>query len=701
MQCRRTLTFVGKCLAFLASWYMLASVAHAQRIIPPTPAPFGRPGVPLLDPQLSDQLRTFSEKINALRQAGQYREATSLAEEYVEFARVRAGRDHPAYAAALGLLALMYRLEARFKDAEPILKQALAINRAALGNLHRNVAIDLDSLAQVNLQQDRYAEAEQLSLQALDIIELTILATPLGPGPGAKLPWGPVHADLAAALNNLGFVRAAQGRYSDAEPTILRALEIAEAIGPGDAAVGRILSTLAGVDEGQGRLKEAESRYVRAISILEAAQGVLHPEVAIVTANLGGLYKSQGRLDEAEPLLKNALENSQTILGSNHPGLVPFLTQLADLYRRKGQCAEAEPLFILARSIGVKTIREVPVLFGTDRKRTKGEGSVAFSGERASDITFGLAIVTVPVRAGASAPDLLRPTSTHADISRPTIATRRLAMHCIQLMSDTALVNTAVRQISVSQRYPNQVLIFIHGYNLSFENSLKRAAQLAYDISFDGGTFLFSWPSREAWMDYLSDRETVDLAAEHFREFVKQIIVETKAAQVHFIAHSMGNMVLLRALERIDSGPKGLGGRLGEIISAAPDVDPDVFTTLVKPLRARGAGITLYASSGDWPLWLSGRMRDRPRAGYIKNAPLIIPGILDTIDITNAGESGWLNLFALNHDVYAANPLIVADMRKIIHTRQRPPDKRTREFEQVTASGGVYWRVHTPQRVQP
>jgi esterase/lipase superfamily enzyme len=144
-------------------------------------------------------------------------------------------------------------------------------------------------------------------------------------------------------------------------------------------------------------------------------------------------------------------------------------------------------------------------------------------------------------------------------------------------------------------------------------------------------------------------------------------------------------LVLLRALAN-----SALRPAIGEIIHAAPDVDPDTFAKFAKRIKAKGANITLYASSSDWALWASGTARSRPRAGFIsKESPLIVAGV-DTVDITQAGTS----LFALNHDTYSESPTIVADMRRIIARGERPPDRRTKEFEAVVAKeGGTYWRL--------
>jgi esterase/lipase superfamily enzyme len=153
----------------------------------------------------------------------------------------------------------------------------------------------------------------------------------------------------------------------------------------------------------------------------------------------------------------------------------------------------------------------------------------------------------------------------------------------------------------------------------------------------------------------------------------------------------MGNMVLLNALERIASA--GPPYAIGEVISAAPDVDRDLFGRLSRSIRSKGGGFTLYASRGDWALRVSEWLWGEARAGYIaKDTPLIAPGV-DTIDITAAGTS----LFALNHDLYAASPVLVGDMRRILQSGARPPDARTTAFERVDSEAGAYWRLRPPQ----
>ena len=94
-------------------------------------------------------------------------------------------------------------LRARYAEAEPLFRRALAIREAALGPDHPDTATSLNNLAVLLRAQGRYAEAEPLLRRALAIREAAL---------------GPDHPDTAISLNNLAVLLQAQGRYAEAEP---------------------------------------------------------------------------------------------------------------------------------------------------------------------------------------------------------------------------------------------------------------------------------------------------------------------------------------------------------------------------------------------------------------------------------------------------------------------------------------------------
>jgi esterase/lipase superfamily enzyme/tetratricopeptide (TPR) repeat protein len=587
--------------------------------------------------------------------------------------------DDAQIALSLINLAALHTRAGQHSDAEPFINLAREMLEKADKAERKGhfVQIGLSALGQLYLYRGQLVDAEQLFKRSIAIIE-------------EEFPER--HRDVAQVLGLLADVYRQQGRYTESAALLQRALAMDEKkLGREHADVGDILAKLGVIADHQAHFKEAEDLYRRALVIMAKARGDDHINVAIVRANLGGLLKSQGRRAEAEPLLTGSLATMEKVYGRDHARVAQALAQLADLFRLEGRCDAAEPLILRARSIGAAGGEEIPVLFGTDRKRN-ATPPLAFGVDRAGDLSFGLAIVTVP----PSQPDLpsvLRPSTGRRDVGTLTTAARYLALQCMEIATDRQIVETAMRRLEGSKTFRNEALVFVHGYNVSFDNAVRRAAQIAYDLEFDGAIFLFSWPSRARWLSYFSDRETVDVAAEHLKEFLEQIVGATKVTKVHFVAHSMGNMVLLRALEQIAVAEGSvLRGAIGEIIHASPDVDPDLFKLIVTKLKTSGANVTLYASASDKALWLSSLLRDRPRAGYISGeTPAIIAGV-DTIDITSAGTG----IFSLNHDVYSNSPTIVGDMRRIVEHGERPPDKRTKDFEMVQSKEGTYWRLRLP-----
>ena len=79
------------------------------------------------------------------------------------------------------------------------------------------------------------------------------------------------------------------------------------------------LNNLAGLYKSQGRYEEAEPLYLQALQLRRSLLGESHPDVASSRWNLAALYANQDRLAEAEPLLVQAVELYQQVLGNRHP----------------------------------------------------------------------------------------------------------------------------------------------------------------------------------------------------------------------------------------------------------------------------------------------------------------------------------------------------------------------------------------------
>jgi esterase/lipase superfamily enzyme len=153
----------------------------------------------------------------------------------------------------------------------------------------------------------------------------------------------------------------------------------------------------------------------------------------------------------------------------------------------------------------------------------------------------------------------------------------------------------------------------VHGFNVSFDEALQRAAQLRRDLNYDSALFVFSWPSKGSMLRYGTDLDSAAAAANSLAEFLTAVEHATGAEKIHLVAHSMGNRVLLPALARIANDPTStLGRHLGEIVLAAPAVPQADFVVWIDAIAARQGDVGRVGARGTRD---AGRLlRKRPAA---------------------------------------------------------------------------------------
>src|SRR5215469_3610694 len=125
-----------------------------------------------------------------------------------------------------------------------------------------------------------------------------------------------------------------------------------------------------------------------------------------------------------------------------------------------------------------------------------------------------------------------------------------------------------------------QILLYLHGYCVSFDEAALRAAQIGADLKAVGVTAFFSWPSCGSVRGYFADADRIAASEPAITEFLQHLTRDTGAQAVHIIAHSMGNRGLARSIQRIISDTSMSGVRFGQIILAAPDIEVSLFRDL-------------------------------------------------------------------------------------------------------------------------
>ena len=335
----------------------------------------------------------------------------------------------------------------------------------------------------------------------------------------------------------------------------------------------------------------------------------------------------------------------------------------------------------------------VPVFYGTDRTRKDEPKRITYTSDRARRLELGRALVTVPK--AHQVPTIERPFAIRVPFTNVVIyeqaedPAKHFTISELKALSREQFLALVRERVGGSRSFKDQAVVFVHGYNTDFDYALFRTAQMAYDLKFDGASFLYSWPSGGGVASYGYDRESATQTVPYLQEFITLVLKETGAKSVSVIAHSMGNLPLLDVLRSV--GPTlPPDVRLNEIILAAPDVDRDVFAYLAANIKQYGRGVTLYCSATDRAMAVARRVAGGiPRAGDVPpDGPIIVSGI-DTIDVSQTS----MDVLALNHSVYAENNALLNDISLLLRTGERPPELRIPILQKVsTPKGDTFWR---------
>ncbi|MEF8704680.1 MAG: alpha/beta hydrolase [Candidatus Accumulibacter sp. UW26] len=324
----------------------------------------------------------------------------------------------------------------------------------------------------------------------------------------------------------------------------------------------------------------------------------------------------------------------------------------------------------------------VRLYFATSRRATGADSAAqAFGKERSDRVSLGAVEVSIPFDhrwARLESPSLLR-LEWDANPQRHVV----LAPALTRLEAKDWQAEIARRAGAFDK--PG-VLLFVHGYQNSFADAAKRAAQLAYDLAFTGPTVLFSWPSDGELLAYVRDEEDARNAWRQMADLLDQLSRLGPGVPVYVIAHSMGNRILTQGLAELLRRRPDAERAFRQVILASPDIGREEFRQRwVHDLATASVPrFTLYASDQDLPVALSAWLHGEPRLGA-GGANIVVFNRLDSID-ASAITREW---FGLSHSYFGDNDSVLSDLFVLIH-QGTEPDKRPR-LRAVSGGKGKYW----------
>ena len=225
-----------------------------------------------------------------------------------------------------------------------------------------------------------------------------------------------------------------------------------------------------------------------------------------------------------------------------------------------------------------------------------------------------------------------------------------------------------------SQFLKDETIIFVHGFNVPFEEAILRAAQIQYDLKFPGNVVLYTWPAGANQNSllpnlyinevYANNYKSAIASREHFRKFIELVLKQSP--KVHLVVHSMGHQVVLPVVSNLKNG------KLAELVLNAPDMDDKDFTSLKDGLVNNSKRVTLYCSPGDNALVASEKVNGGVRVGMCRK--------YKDIDVINVNEVD-APIVGLGHGYYSSRPILTdiyqvllgVDVRKRLFIRASGP----------------------------
>jgi esterase/lipase superfamily enzyme len=181
-----------------------------------------------------------------------------------------------------------------------------------------------------------------------------------------------------------------------------------------------------------------------------------------------------------------------------------------------------------------------------------------------------------------------------------------------------ALLTPQQFESKVAARANRKAGVFVHGYNVNFQEAVYRLAQMAVDADVDGVPILFAWPSDGKLVGYVADKDAATYSRDALAQLLTMLARDRRPADIALLGHSMGAWLTVESLRQLRlTGRSAVIARLN-VVLASPDIDVDVFRAQMKTIGPLTPPMTVLVSRDDRALAISSRISgERPRVGAL------------------------------------------------------------------------------------
>ncbi len=301
-------------------------------------------------------------------------------------------------------------------------------------------------------------------------------------------------------------------------------------------------------------------------------------------------------------------------------------------------------------SVKAEGVQVIDMLVATTR-RPSGDPATLFSGERGNDLELTEISISIPPDEMREIGQVQWPKKLPAD---PMKFFTTLSVEPVT--NDKMLNDWGKEHVGKNGR----VMIFVHGFNNTYEDSIYRFAQIVHDSKADAAPVIFTWPSRASIFDYNYDKESTNYSRDALEEVIRIAVKQPKVKEVVIMAHSMGTWLTMEALRQIAIRDGSLPSKITEVILASPDLDVDVFGKQLNSMGKKPPHLTVFVSRDDRALSISRRISGNvDRLGQIDPSKEPYRTALENAGITVIDLTALKVGDSLNHGKFAESPEVV------------------------------------------
>ncbi|MBY5315934.1 alpha/beta hydrolase [Rhizobium leguminosarum] len=232
-------------------------------------------------------------------------------------------------------------------------------------------------------------------------------------------------------------------------------------------------------------------------------------------------------------------------------------------------------------------------------------------------------------------------------------------------------------------------LVFIHGFNNKYEDSVFRLAQIVHDSGMQATPILFTWPSRAQLTGYEYDKESTNYSRTALEQSLRVLAADPAVKDITILAHSMGTWLAMESLRQMGIRDGHVNAKIDNVILASPDIDIQVFAKQFVEMGDPKPKFTIFVSQDDRALAASSFITGNvSRLGAIDPSKEPYRSRLEKAGITAIDLTKVKTGDSLHHGKFAESPGIVQLIGQRLMTGQTLTDSNISLGQGVAAVVG-------------